>query len=114
MTSRHIVRSKIKAFRRQGFDVSANPLPIASVQVFDQSRVYLSLRGQDASAFIAVANRLAAIHALSVRDAYRLQAFRALQSHLQMTLPLDGAGTSGSLGAPLPLNIDAQRTRSAS
>ncbi|KXS55085.1 MAG: Uncharacterized protein AWU57_509 [Marinobacter sp. T13-3] len=108
MTSRNIVRSKIQAFRRQGFEVEAISLPTHAIRVYDQAKVYLSLTGNDASAFMAMANQLARLHALSVRDAYRLQAYRALASHLQMTLPLDGV-ESAPAPTQLPLGLPASR-----
>lgn len=86
---RHIVRSKINAFRHQGFVVKVTLAPSALINISDHVKNYLSLSGSDASAFLAVAHKLSELHALSLSDAYRLQAVRALEAHLQFNLPLD-------------------------
>lgn len=101
MATDHIVHSKIKAFRLQGFDVVTSRSSEPAVQVLDKHKTYLSLGGRDASSFLTIANKLARIHALSIRDAYRLQGFRALQSHLQLTLSLNAGGS----GEPHPMQM---------
>lgn len=90
--SAHIVRSKIAAFRQQGFNVHVTQTPQLVVRVEDRHRCYLRLSGSEAASFMGVVNKLAEIHALSLPDACRLQGFRALQAHLQISLPLDTPG----------------------
>lgn len=85
----HIVKSKIMAFRRQGFRVSVRSAPSVQVSIEDDHRNYLTLTSSDAMAFVSISRYLAEKHALSLADAYRLQAFRALQAHLQIELPLE-------------------------
>lgn len=86
--STHIVRSKINAFRQQGFRVFVQSGPTVNVRIEDDQRCYLTLTSTDATAFVSVSRHLSGKHALSLMDAYRLQAFRALQAHLQIELPL--------------------------
>lgn len=86
---KHVVRSKIAAFRRGGFNVSIVSSPSLLVRVEDAHRRYLNLVSAEALGFVAVARKLAELHALSLSDAYRLQAVRALQAHLQIELPLE-------------------------